>query len=68
MPSLVMGDVNRLGQILNNLLSNAVKFTEKGQIVLSMYVEKEERDQYIVLFEVADTGIGIPEDKLDIIF
>ncbi|GEM_PF-1883973 len=67
-PTLVMGDVNRLGQILNNLLSNAVKFTETGQIVLSIYVEKEEKEQHILLFEVADTGIGIPEDKLTIIF
>ncbi|WKN41628.1 ATP-binding protein [Tunicatimonas pelagia] len=67
-PTLVMGDVNRLGQVLNNLLSNAVKFTEEGQIVLSVYVEKEEKERYTLLFEVADTGIGIPEDKLTIIF
>jgi len=67
-PTFVLGDVNRLGQILNNLLNNAVKFTEEGQIVLSVYVEKEDSEQYILLFEVADTGIGISEDKIPIIF
>ena len=67
-PTFVLGDVNRLGQVLNNLLNNAVKFTEEGQIVLSVYMEKEESEQYILLFEVADTGIGIPEEKLQIVF
>nr|WKN38768.1 PAS domain S-box protein [Tunicatimonas sp. TK19036] len=67
-PNFVSGDVNRLGQVLNNLLNNAVKFTEEGKIVLSVCVEKETADQYILLFEVADTGIGIPKDKLSIIF
>ncbi|MEQ9443766.1 MAG: PAS domain S-box protein [Cyclobacteriaceae bacterium] len=67
-PNFVLGDVNRLGQILNNLLNNAVKFTEEGQIVLSVYVEKETDEQYILLLEVSDTGIGIPKNKLSIIF
>ena len=67
-PEIVVGDVNRLGQILNNLLSNAVKFTQTGQIVLSLYVLEEEDEQYQLLFEIADTGIGVPENKLSTIF
>lgn len=68
LPDMLNGDVNRLGQILNNLLSNAIKFTEDGQVILSIYVDSEKEDQYILLFEVADTGIGIPKDKQAIIF
>ncbi len=67
-PEFVKGDVTRLGQILNNLLNNAIKFTEKGQVVLSLYVEQEEENRYLLLFEVSDSGVGIPEDKLDVIF
>ena len=67
-PEVVVGDVNRLGQILNNLLNNAVKFTQTGQIVLSLYIVRKEENQYQLLFEIADTGMGIPEDKLSTIF
>jgi PAS domain S-box-containing protein len=68
LPDVVNGDVHRLGQILNNLLNNAIKFTEDGYIILSVYVESEEEDHYLLLFEVADTGIGIPEEKQAVIF
>ncbi|WPP53671.1 PAS domain S-box protein [Catalinimonas niigatensis] len=68
LPDMLNGDVNRLGQILNNLLSNAIKFTEDGQVILSVYVDSEKEDEYTLLFEVADTGIGIPKDKQTIIF
>ena len=68
LPEVVNGDVHRLGQILNNLLNNAVKFTEDGYIILSIYVDAEEEDHYQLLFEVADTGIGIPEEKQAVIF
>ena len=67
-PEVVIGDVNRLGQILNNLLNNAVKFTQTGQIVLSLYIMEEQDEQYQLLFEIADTGIGVPENKLSTIF
>ncbi|MEP1032357.1 ATP-binding protein [Ekhidna sp.] len=54
----------RLTQVLNNLISNALKFTEKGEVELSI----QTGDEGIVQFSVRDTGIGIPPDKLKIIF
>lgn len=57
------GDRVRLVQILNNLISNAVKFTDEGMVSLSV---RKEKDQ--VKFEVKDTGVGMPEDKIQTIF
>ena len=68
LPEIVVGDVNRLGQILNNLLNNAVKFTQQGQIVLSIHEESVQDDQRTLLFEITDTGVGIPADRLPVIF
>ena len=59
----VEADENRLQQILYNLLGNAVKFTDAGVVEITAHVENEE-----VVVTVADTGIGIPEDKHDSIF
>ena len=58
-------DKMRVEQILKNLLSNAFKFTNAGRISLRV---KPDPDEEFILFEVSDTGIGIPHDKLQLIF
>jgi signal transduction histidine kinase len=63
-PEELLGDPARLRQVLINLLSNAVKFTEQGEIVVR--VRREHAGA--VRFSVHDTGIGIPEDQLPLIF
>ncbi|UUZ81036.1 HAMP domain-containing protein [Paenibacillus sp. P26] len=76
-PSAIVTDSKRLQQILKNLLSNAFKFTEKGQVMLlirrahngwSADKERLNRAKLVLCFSVSDTGIGIPEDKQQIIF
>ncbi len=68
-PPQLTGDPYRLNQILLNLLSNAVKFTHKGKVELNISVlNKLKGDKLTLCFKVIDTGIGIPEDKLDAIF
>jgi PAS domain S-box-containing protein len=67
-PEMVEGDPVRLRQIILNLLSNAVKFTDKGKITVSVRMLSEGADDTTIEFLVADTGIGIPEDKLEYIF
>jgi two-component system sensor histidine kinase ChiS len=64
---LVYADENRLQQIMHNLIGNAVKFTPSGIISVSASLVEEE-DQEMVIVKVTDTGIGIPADKLDVIF
>lgn len=66
-PRWVHGDPARLRQILTNLLSNAIKFTEQGDVRLSLR-RATDPDQDRLMFEVRDTGIGIPADKVASIF
>ncbi len=63
-----IGDSLRLEQILNNLLSNAFKFTKQGSVSLIVDFDKIGHENYNIIFEVHDTGIGIYGDKLDFIF
>ncbi len=67
-PLALRGDPWRLRQVLTNLLNNAIKFTHEGRILLSVRRVEEERGGVRLRFEVADTGIGIPESGLDRLF
>lgn len=64
----VVGDPVRLGQILTNLVSNAVKFTREGKVIISATLVKQEKDSVKISFEIEDTGIGIPPEKINYIF
>ena len=67
-PDRLVGDPLRLRQVLVNLLGNAIKFTELGQVVLEVEHAPAAQDPGVLLFTVADTGIGIPPDRLESIF
>ena len=67
-PVQMMGDSFRLRQILINLVSNAIKFTHKGEVFVKVILTKTFGDSIDLLFEVHDTGIGIPEDKVSQLF
>jgi CheY-like chemotaxis protein len=67
-PMSVLGDAQRLRQIIVNLVGNAIKFTEIGEISLSVAVEECYQNGSLIRFTVADSGIGIPAAKLQHIF
>jgi CheY-like chemotaxis protein len=68
LPPLVRGDPGRLRQVLINLVGNAVKFTPRGEVVLRAAPVRSGGGGMAVAFEVRDTGIGIPADKLETVF
>jgi two-component system CheB/CheR fusion protein len=67
-PQILVGDAMRLRQIILNLFSNALKFTTEGKISVSVRMLKEDSKKATIEFTLTDTGIGIEEDKLAIIF
>jgi signal transduction histidine kinase/CheY-like chemotaxis protein len=64
----VIGDEMRFKQVILNLLSNAVKFTEIGTVTLQALIRHATESEADIYFAVADTGIGIPPDKIHLIF
>ena len=77
LPETMETDIQRLNQILKNLLSNSFKFTEKGDVRLRIYEAKKawksgnnslDSANKVVAFAIVDTGIGIPQEKQNIIF
>ncbi|HEX4950026.1 MAG TPA: response regulator, partial [Blastocatellia bacterium] len=67
-PPHLVGDSHRLRQVLVNLLSNAIKFTSEGGVYVSVTVQEQTPTEACLWFSVADTGIGIPAEKLQAIF
>ncbi|MBU1425956.1 MAG: response regulator [Gammaproteobacteria bacterium] len=67
-PSSLVGDPLRLGQVLINLAGNAVKFTEKGEVTIRVELEQDEGDHVTLRFTVQDTGIGMSPRQIDNLF
>ncbi|MBF2017132.1 MAG: PAS domain-containing protein [Rivularia sp. T60_A2020_040] len=73
LPQVIVGDINRLRQILINLLNNAIKFTETGKVELSVTSRERqiignEKNNCEIKFAVKDTGIGIPNNRINSLF
>jgi signal transduction histidine kinase/CheY-like chemotaxis protein/HPt (histidine-containing phosphotransfer) domain-containing protein len=67
-PHLISGDPLRLRQVLMNLLANAIKFTDIGEIYVRVTTEKTGAEGVKLIFDIKDTGIGIPSDKIETLF
>ena len=67
-PQLITGDLTRLRQILVNLVGNAIKFTTEGEVVISVNQIEKVGNEAILEFSIKDTGMGIPEQKIERLF
>ncbi|MGL4474425.1 MAG: response regulator [Shewanella sp.] len=69
LPSALVGDPLRLGQVLINLCGNSIKFTEKGEIIVKVkQLESKDCDNIVIQFEIIDSGIGMSEEQLGRLF
>lgn len=69
LPDQIIGDSLRLRQVIMNLIGNAVKFTSAGSISLAIKMLRDDAEKgFTMQFTVKDTGIGVPRDKIDVIF
>ncbi len=68
LPRIVCGDSGRIRQILLNLVGNAVKFTDRGGVRIGVVIDSFGTDDLMIRFSVKDTGIGIPQDRMDRLF
>jgi PAS domain S-box-containing protein len=67
-PEIVCGDSTRLRQVVINLVGNAIKFTDSGEIAVRVQMETREPKHCLLRITVSDTGVGIPEEKRELIF
>jgi Amt family ammonium transporter len=67
-PLRLIGDPNRIRQVVTNLINNALKFTIAGSVIIRVMLESMEKERAIIRMAVQDTGIGIPHDRLDRLF
>ena len=67
-PENLLGDPNRVRQVLTNLIGNAIKFTEAGEVSILVSVNAQNENEAVLRFGVRDTGIGIPQNKLESVF
>ncbi len=68
LPEILVGDKLRLNQVLYNLVGNSIKFTDEGAVGLHLDILRQTAKEVSIRFNVTDTGIGIPEDKVDTVF
>lgn len=67
-PDILIGDPTKLSQIVMNLINNALKFTQKGKVTIIATLLSLEHNTAAIRFQIIDTGIGIPQDKLESVF
>ena len=67
-PLTFIGDSIRLRQVLINLVSNAIKFTDKGEVIIEVSIEKESETNALMRFTISDTGLGVPKERMDRLF
>jgi signal transduction histidine kinase/CheY-like chemotaxis protein/HAMP domain-containing protein len=67
-PTALIGDPLRLGQVMINLVNNAIKFTEKGEVTLGVHKIAEEPDGVLLRFDISDTGVGLTGEQCNKLF